>query len=114
MYICIVNLHIHIYYIVVISKPPDNMTVHRGNDVTIHCGYQWPSMLPVTWVINGISFGQSAIMNSSSYQLNNPSIPSSNSLIVYSINDTTTFQCIVHSTSNVSSTNGTITVITGM
>ena len=91
------------------------MTVCGGSDVIdIQCGYDWPSMLPVTWVINGISFDQSAIMNSSSYQLNTPSIPSSNSLLVYSINDTTTFQCIVHSNPDVTSTLGIVTVINGM
>ena len=35
------------------------------------------------------------------------------SLTVFSINSTTTFQCIVHSITNVTSTFGTITVTTG-
>ena len=36
------------------------------------------------------------------------------SLTVFSINHTTTFQCVVHSTPNVVSTLGTVTVTAGM
>ena len=50
-------------------------------------------------------------MNSPLYQLNNPTIPPAYSLTVFSINDTTTFQCIVLSAPNTASTRGTIIVI---
>ena len=97
----------------IISRPPENITVCRGSDVTIGCGYQWASRLYVTWIINGTSFDQSAIVNSPLYQLN-PTTPIRNSLTIFSINDTTTVQCIVHSTPNTaSSTLGKISV-TGM
>ena len=87
-------------YVVIISRPPENITVCRGSDVTISCGYQWASRLDVTWIINGTSFDQSAIENSPLYQLNDPTSPMRISLTIFSINDTTTVQCIVHSTPN--------------
>ena len=103
-----------VHYVVIISRPPKNITVCRGSDVTISCGYQWASRLYVTWIINGTSFDQSAIENSPLYQLNNPTTPMSVSLTIFSINDTTTVQCIVHSTPNTTiSTLGKIS-ITGM
>ena len=98
-----------------IVKPPENITVYRGSEVNISCGYQWATALPVTWIINGTLFDQSAIVDSPLYQLNNVGSPMSVSLTVFSINDTTTFQCIVHSTPNTTtSSQGTITVTTGM
>ena len=103
-YVCLI-------IVVIITIPPQNRTVNRGSDETISCGYQWTTALPVTWIINGISFTQQEIMNSPLYQLNNPTIPTANSLIVFSINGTTTFQCVVLSTPNTTSTRGTILVI---
>ena len=97
----------------IISRPPENITVCRGSDVTISCGYQWASRLYVTWIINGTSFDQSAIENSPLYQLNNPASPMTISLTIYSINDTTTVQCIVYSTPSATSTLGIIS-LTGM
>ena len=94
--------------------PPENTTVSRGSNVTISCGYQWSTFLPVTWIINGTSFTQQEIVYSPLYQLNNPTSPMTLSLTVLSINYTTTFQCIVHSTPNTTSTLGTVTVTTGM
>ena len=103
-----------VHYVVIISKPPENITVCRGSDVTISCGYQWASGLDVTWIINGTSFDQSAIENSPLYQLNNGNTPIRVSLTIFSINDTTTIQCIVHSTPNTTtSTLGKIS-LTGM
>ena len=77
--------------------------------MTISCGYWWSSVLPVTWIINGTSFTQ---IDSPSYQLNNSTSTMNLLLTVFSINSTTTFQCIVHSVTNVTSTLGTITVTT--
>ena len=97
---------------VIITTPPENRTVHRGSDVTITCGYQGFTALPVIWIINGISFTQEEIMNNPLYQLNNVTSPMTTSLTVFSINDTTTFQCMVQSTPNITtSTRGTVTVI---
>ena len=77
----------------------------------INCGYGCVTPLPVTWIINGISFNQSQIMDSSMYQLFNPENPSITQLRVDSIDDTTTYQCIVHSTpTTVISRPGTVTV----
>ena len=98
------------YAIATIDDPPINKTVCRSSDVTIDCGYNW-FVLPVTWIINGTSFTQSAIMNNPSYQQNNLNRSSSYSLNVHSINDTTTFQCIVHSDPDVTCTQGIVTVI---
>ena len=103
MYVCICLIIVVIFTIL-----PENRTVHRGSDVTISCGYISATTLPVTWIINGISFTQEEIVNSPLYQLNNPTIPPANSLRVFSINDTTTFQCVVLSTP---STRGTVTII---
>ena len=87
------------------------MTVCSGSDVLVCCGYLSTSLLPVTWIINGTPFDQSAIDNSPLYQLNNPTTPMRVSLTVFSINHTTTFQCVVQSTT---SRIQTVTVTTGM
>ena len=81
--------------------------------MTISCGYQWATALPVTWIINGTSFSKQEVVDSPLYQLNNPTSPLTNSLIVLSINHTTTFQCIVESTPNTASTLGTAIVTNG-
>ena len=101
-------------HVVTITLPPENTTVTRGSDVTISCGYQWATALPVTWIINGTLFTQQEIVDSPLYQLNNPTTPMMTSLTVFSINYTTTFLCIVHSTSNTTSTLGRVNVVTGM
>ena len=98
------------YAIATIDDPPMNDTVCRGIDVTISCGYSG-FISPVTWIINGTSFDQSDIMNSPSYHQSNINRPSDYSLAVFSISDTTTFQCIIHSDSDVSSAQGIVTVI---
>ena len=103
-----------VHSVVIISRPPENITVCRGSDVTISCGYLWASRLPVTWIINRTSFNQSAIENSPLYQLNNPTTPMGISLTIFSINDTTTVQCIIHSIPNTTTTLGKIIVNTGM
>ena len=96
------------------KTPPENTTVCRGSDVTISCGYLWITALPVTWIINGTSFTQLEIVNSPLYQLNNVISPQTYTLTVFSINATTTFQCVVQSTLVITSTYGTVTVISGM
>ena len=100
--------------VVTITTPPENTTVCRGSDVIISCGYQSAIALPVTWIINETSFDQEEVVNSPLYQLNNPTSPQTFSLTVFSINGTTTFQCVVLSTPNTTSTRGTVTVISGM
>ena len=106
-------LDMYTYLIVSIVAPPGNTSVCRSVSVTINCGYQSASALPVTWIINGTSFTQQEVVNSPLYQLNNPTTPMRVSLTVFSINDTTTFQCIVltFSTPTTTSTSGTVTVI---
>ena len=95
----------------IISIPPENTTICRGSNVTISCGYRSATARFVTWIINGTSFTLEEILNSPLYQLNNPFIPLTTSLTVFSINGTTTFQCVVLSTP---STRGTVTVANGM
>ena len=99
-------------HLVAITRPPENTTVCRGKNVAISCGYQWSTALPVTWIINGTSFTREEVVNSPLYQLNNPNIPRTYSLKALSINGNTTFQCIVHSTTNITSTRGTVSVTT--
>ena len=96
-----------------IITPPENTTVCRGSNVTISCGYITSRALPTMWVINGTSFDQSTLQSSPLYQLNNPGSPMTVSLTIFSINDSTTIQCIVQSNPVTYSTRGTIT-ITGM
>ena len=97
-----------------IIAPPENTTVCRSNNVTISCGYVSARALPVTWIINGTLFTQQEVVDSPLYQLNNPNSPMRVSLTVFSINHTTTFQCTVLSTPNLTSTLGIVTVTTGM
>ena len=103
-------------FVVVIHTPPENTTACRSSNVTITCGYLGDPGLRVTWIINGTSFNGAALMNSTLYQLNNPTVPLQYSLTVFLINGTTTFQCVVHSNQpnrivNITSTHGTVTVI---
>ena len=94
----------------IITTPPENTTVCRGSDVTISCGHVTANQFPVSWIINETSFDQQKILNSPLYQQIRQSTPTENSLTVFSINATTTFQCIVQSTPNTISTIGTVTV----
>ena len=114
MYSFIPIVYICTYFIVTFLAPPENTTVNVGSNVTISCGYSASTALPVTWIINGTSFTQEEIMDSPLYQLNNAGSPMTHSLTVISINSTTTFQCIVHSTPSTTSTLGTVTVTAGM
>ena len=95
---------------VVITRPPENTTACRGSDVTISCEHLTNTALPVTWIINGTSIDQQEILNSPLYQQNRVATPTANSLTVFSINATTTFQCVVLSTPNTISTIGTVTM----
>ena len=108
-------IHIHIFYCITLevsfTAQPQNTTVTRGSDVTISCGHMISGARPVTWIINGTSFSQDQIFLSPLYQQNRQTTPTENSLTVFSINGTTTFQCIVHSTpTSTTSTLGTINV----
>ena len=100
-------------FLVIITTPPENTTVCGGSDVTISCGYGSATVLPVTWIINGTSFTPEQVVNSPLYQLNNPFSPPTLSLTVFSINSTTTFQCIVQSTPVTTSTHAIVIVTDG-
>ena len=106
-------LLVHTYLpVVTITRPPENKTaVHRDSNVTISCGYASAIAFPVTWIINGRSFTQQEIVNSPLYRLNFAFTPMFTSLTVFSINATTTFQCIVLSTPTITSTPGIVIVI---
>ena len=99
-----------------IHTPPENTTACRSSDVTISCGHL-SVVVPVTWIINGTPFDEASLMNNPLYRVNNPTVPLSYSLTVFSVNYTTTFQCVVHATNNdmkpinITSTTGTVTVI---
>ena len=103
------------YLVVTITWPPENKTICRGNGETIRCGYSSTTALPVTWIINGTLFNESALENSTLYRLNDLTEPLDFSLTVFSVNGTTTFQCIVGSIPNMTtSTRGTTMVTDGM
>ena len=107
---------LHIYSVVSITAPPENITVCRGSDVTISCGYDSDTPLDPVWQINRTIFLQpSQIMNMSSYQENNPTTTVNYSLTIFSINATTEIRCVITSRSlNVTaalSPMGTVTVI---
>lgn len=105
-------ISVYVYFAVVSHIPPENVTVCRGSEVAINCGYQSSRALPVSWIINGILLTQQEVVDSPLYQLNNPTTPMRVSLTVFSINVTTTFQCAVQSTPSISiSARGTITVV---
>ena len=87
-----------VYCIVTITTPPEDTTVCRGSDVTISCGYNSSTLLDVVWRINKTAqLLQSDIMNTSSYQENNPTTPVNYSLTIFSINGTTEFWCTIAS-----------------
>ena len=95
----------------IITTPPENTTVCRDSDVTISCGHVIAMARPVTWIINETSITQEEIFFNPSYQQNSQTTPIGNSLTVFSINGTTTFQCIVLSDPTTTSTPGTVIVI---
>ena len=101
------------YFAVIFSTQPENTTACRGSNVTISCGYVTNSELPVTWIINGTPFDVETLENSPLYQLNNAEDPLFYSLTVFSIDGTTTFQCIIElpTRGNIISTPGKVTVI---
>ena len=103
-------VRICVHPVVTFIAPPENITVCRGSNVTISCGFQSGSILPTTWLINGTMYTQEELRDNPLYQLNKPARPTSYSLTVFSINSSTTFQCIVHSTPTTTSTLGTVTV----
>ena len=86
------------------------MLVTKGSNVTISCGHVIASPRPVTWIINGTSFDQEYIFFSQIYQQNRQAAPTENSLTVFSINHTATFQCVIHLNPTTTSTLGTISV----
>ena len=107
-------MYMYILSIVIITRPPQRMiTVCRGNEVTIRCGYCDVTVLPVTWIINGTSLTQDEVLNNSLYRLNHLTTPDRLSLRVFSINGNTTFQCMVPSTPNTTSRLGRV-IVAGM
>ena len=101
-----------VYCIVTITTPPKDTTVCRGSDVTISCGYDSDTPLDVVWTINASNFLQSSLINMSSYQVNNPTIPVNYSLTIFSIYGTTSIRCIVASLSMINFTVVTSPLVT--
>ena len=77
-----------IFIVVVITRPPEDTTVCRGSDVIINCGHNSTDRFDTVWSFNGSSF--SLIVNGQVYRAINQT------LIIFSINYTTTVQCAVH------------------
>ena len=107
----VMHTYVDVLSVVTITTPPENTTVCRGSDVIISCGHVIDMQRPVVWIINGTSVSQEQIFFSPFlYRQNRQGTPTENSLTVFSINGTTTFQCVVLSTPNTISTLGTVTV----
>ena len=94
--------------VVVITRPPEDTTVCRGSDVIISCGHNSTDTFDTVWGFNGSIF--SLIVNGQVYRAINQT------LIIFSINYTTTVQCSVHITElSIVLTSGTATVtVVGM
>ena len=105
-----------VHCIVTVVRPPDNVTVCSGVNVTISCGYQSNSTLNVTWVINGEPPVSDTALNNDTYQLNNRDDPVNYSLTILDVNNTnSTYQCIIESSPNTTTTSTLATVnVTGM
>ena len=105
----IVCTYICVYPVEYIINQPKDTTVCRGSDVTINCGYQSDTVIPMRWVENRTTIINT---NKAGYQLNNVSIPRATSLTVFSISYTTTFYCTVRPRRNIlASRVATVTVI---
>ena len=76
-----------VFVAVVITRPPEDTTACRGSKVTITCGHNSTTSFDTIWSINQLPFG--SLNNNPLYQLSNQT------LIIFSINDTTTFECAV-------------------
>ena len=97
------------FIVVVITRPPENTTVCRGSRVIISCGHNSTAdtVFDTIWSINGTG-ARIITLNDPLYQTDNQT------LIVFSINYITTFQCVVHireSSMMLQSTTGTVTVV---
>ena len=92
--ICTYILCIWLYPVAQIIKPPENITVCNGSNVTISCGYQSSAKLPVVWTIGDVTyFDEDYVDNDPRYHLNNKSNPEGYSLTIYYVNYTTTVRC---------------------
>ena len=110
MYVLYYIYFFDVRIVVTFLTPPQNITVTRGSDVTISCGYQSSTGLLTEWIINGTRFTQQELLDNPRYQHNDVFSARNYSLTVFSINGTTTFQCIVMSNPTINSTRGTVTV----
>ena len=106
-------VRICVHLVVTFIAPLENTTVCRGSDVNISCGYKSATAIPIKWWINGTEFTQEDLQNNPLYQLNSPTSPMTYSLTVFSIDGTTTFQCVVLSDPTITSTLGTV-IVNGM
>ena len=106
-----------VYVTVTFTSSSKNLTVCRGHNLTIECSGHRSTTSVVTWTINGTLYSESAAVNNPLYQRSNPTDSLLYSLKVFSMNHTTTFQCILYLCSTTGATvfRGTnkITVTTG-
>ena len=96
-----------VFIVVVITTPPEDTTACRGSRVIISCGHNSTTVFSTIWSINGSEF-RSIALNDPLYRHSNQT------LIMFSINYTTTFQCavqILQSSMILRSTTGTVTVV---
>ena len=102
-------IYVHIFIVVVITRPPEDTTVCRGSDVIISCGPNSTDSFDTIWGFNGSQ--ATSVVNNRMYQAINQT------LTIFSINYTTTVQCVVHIRASlpIILTSGTATVtVVGM
>ena len=92
--------------VVALTRPPEDTTVCRGSDVIISCGHNSTDIFFTIWGFN--ESGLHSIVNNQKYRAINQT------LIIFSINYTTTVQCAVQilpSAVILQSTSATVTVV---
>ena len=109
-------LFVHPLATINIIAPPENVTVCEDSNVTISCGYQSNTSFPAVWKIGRRTYNEAALTSityPSQYQLNNQSNPLGYSVTIHPIRWTTTIQCGIEVTPNITiySTHGTVTVV---
>jgi len=99
-----------------ITSPPLNTTVCRGNDIDVNCGYAAVPGVEIIWRINGNNemTSREIMTMPSKYQYENIFNASTatgiSTLRIFSINESTTFECRVAFMDGAYSPIGTVTV----
>ena len=95
------------FIVVAITRPPKDTTACRGSEVIISCEQNSTALFDTIWSINGSGFN--SFVNDPLYRASNQT------LTIFSIDYTTTFQCAVQVLQSppviLHSTTATVTVV---